>query len=172
MSGYLANACYTAEYPLLSRYPNMTPYKFVAKEGDDSRFFGSVLVFELEDEDGEKVMLVRAFNVPAESTIDVGTFFEKFLDHLEGVAKERGIKKIIVPGNSGAISNYGITNNYIRSNYVNDKTPITLKERFNFNRYDLTNSSYTAREVGVKNKLKKLSVSELPPIEESVRRTA
>ena len=150
MSGYLANACYTAEYPLLRRYPNVTPYKFVVpnESGDDKKLFGSVLAFELEEDTGEKIMLVRAFNVPNESEINIGKFIEDYLDRLTEVASARGITKIVVPSFAGAISNYQMTINHMSKNYISGKKPINLSKSFTFNGYNLTRNCYVARVVG------------------------
>ncbi|HCC22989.1 TPA: hypothetical protein DF272_02310 [Candidatus Falkowbacteria bacterium] len=152
MSGYLADVCYTKEYPLLTAYPNMVPYKFVAedKASKERSLVGSVLVFELTAKDGDKVMLVRGFDVPNESDFDIGTFIEKFLDNLEPVARQRGINKILVPGSSGAISNYGMTLSYIQSKFINDKSPVSLDGFFNFNGYNLTDNCYLARTIEIK----------------------
>ena len=159
MSGYLANACYTAEYPLLKQCSNLTPNKFIAgkEKLNNLELFGSDLIFELESAWGEKVMLVRAFNVPQEHIIDIGAFIENRLDCLEKVAWEKGIHKIIIPGDPGAISNYPMTINHMQKNYIKNKQPISLKEKFAFNgpQHDLTNNCYVAREVKIEQKIKK-----------------
>lgn len=148
MSGYLANACYTAEYPLLVKYPNVVPIKFVSGEegSTDVELIGSLLYFEIETESG-KALLARAFNVPNEAGLDIHAFIEQNLDRAAETAKKRGCKYVIVPGVSGAISNYPLTNNHIRQNYTENKTPLKLKERFAFNNYDLTQSCYVARTI-------------------------
>ncbi len=147
MSGYLADVCYTAEYPLLKKYPNVVPYKFISNNPDtgEAEFSGSVLVFELIDSNGNPSMLVRALNVPHENQIDIDSFIEQFLEKLADVGRKRGIKQILVPGNSGAVSNYQMTINHMRQNYSNGKQPVTLSEKFAFNGYDLTNDCYVAR---------------------------
>jgi hypothetical protein len=147
MSGYLANACYTKEYPLLSRHPNLVPYKFVVGEGEEKEFAGSVLIFEVDLPNGEKAMLVRAFNIPNESMFDVPKFFEKFVDELAKSGKKRGVSKILIPGTSGAISNYGITLNYLRSNYITEKSPVSLADKFAFNGYDITQNCFVVRSL-------------------------
>ncbi len=147
MSGYLADVCYTAEYPLLSRYPNLTPFKFVTNNPDtgEPEFIGSVLVFEVKSVGDKPSMLVRAFDVPHENEIDIASFIEQYLDKLAIVAKQRGITQILIPGNSGAMSNYQMTINYMRQTYTAGKSPVSLSERFAFNGYDLTNDCYVAR---------------------------
>jgi hypothetical protein len=105
------------------------------------------LVFEVEDEQGNSSLLLRALNIPDEKEIDVKVFTEKLLDNLEVVAKRRGIAQILVPGVSGAISNYQMTINHILESYVKGRKPVKLKDKFAFNNYDLTNNCYLARKV-------------------------
>lgn len=148
MSGYLANVCYTKEYPFLSRWKNVVPYKFVV-DNDLSgvEFVGSVLVFEVEDEHGATALLVRAFDMPEEEKYDVRFIIEQFLDKMATVAKKRGAKTVLVPGNEAAMSNYTMTKNHMLTRYVSEKTPVSLKNEFVFNGYDLTKNCYAARVV-------------------------
>ena len=148
MSGYMADVCYTKVYPLLKQYPGLVPYKFVSNpETEDSKFLGSTLVFQVEDADNQPVFLIRAFNIPQEQSIDIGNFFETFVDHLSSIAKKMGVKKIISAGTSGTISNYSITNNYVISKYVTGQKNVPLKNTFNFNGYDITNQCYLVRDI-------------------------
>jgi hypothetical protein len=147
MSAYLGNVCYSAENPLLSRFPNLVPYKFVMGGGKDKEFVGSLLVFELESLNGEKVLLIRPINIPNERMFDVGKFFEKFVNKLVVTAKKRGIKKILIPNDDGAISNYPMIRAYLRPKYLTGKAPVPLKERFAFNGHDITNRCFTVREI-------------------------
>ncbi len=147
MSGYLADVCYTDEYPLLKPRPNLIPHKLVTGEGQEAEFFGSYLIFELEEGNGDKVMLVRGFNVPDEASIDVAQFIESTLDKLEATARKRGMTKIVIPGLMGALTNYPLTKNYLYNRYIVAGQSIKLKERFNFNSYDLTEKCFVAREI-------------------------
>lgn len=147
MSGYLADVCYTAEYPLLKPRPNMVPHKFVDGEGEEAEFFGSFLTFELEEDTGEKVMLVRGFNVPNEATIDIASFIEEQFNRLEKTAQRRGTTKIVIPGLMGALTNYPLTKRYLLNRYIKGRTPITLKEEFKFNGYDLTENCFVVRTI-------------------------
>lgn len=147
MSGYLADVCYTAEYPLLQPRPNLIPHKLVVGEGREAEFFGSYLVFELEEDAGEKVMLVRGFNVPREANIDIVQFIETTFDRLAITSRKRGITKIVVPGIMGALTNYPLTKNYLYNRYIRGREAITLREVFAFNNYDLTNSCFTVRTI-------------------------
>ena len=149
MSGYLGDACYTAVYPLLVSYPNVIPYKFIVEDPstEESGLVGSVLVFELEQANGDPVLLVRAFNIPQEQGFNMEFLVEGFLDRIAKVAKARRKKRVLVPGLSGTISNYPITTNHINQKYVSGKSPISLVEEFTFNGYDLTNKCFVAREI-------------------------
>lgn len=150
MSGYLADVCYTAEYPLLKPRPELIPYKFVKNNGEEgAELIGSVLVFEVTDQSGEPCLLVRGFDVPQESAIDIATFIEKYLDKLADIGKERGKKKILIPGVTGAISNYQMTIHHLRSRYIDGQPRVTLKDQFNFNSYHLTDNCYVARDLTV-----------------------
>ncbi len=148
MSGYLADVCYTAEYPLLARHPNLVPYKFIAEQDSDNKeFLGSVLVFELEDADNNKVALLRAFDIPREHEVNVGEFIENFINKITPGLQARGVKKIIIPGNDGAISNYPLTISHMHKKYINGKSKISLAKSFAFNGYDITDNCYVAREL-------------------------
>ncbi|MFA5051843.1 MAG: hypothetical protein WC544_02145 [Patescibacteria group bacterium] len=149
MSGYLADVCYTAVYPLLKTHPEVVPYKFVGRDEstNEPKFIGSVLVFELEEANGDRALLVRGFDVPQEERIDIAKFIEQFMDQMATVAKQRGAKKVIVPGLNGATSNYRMTINHVDKNYRQGQQPVSLKQKFNFNGYDITDNCYTAREV-------------------------
>ncbi len=150
LSGYLGNACYTKEYPLLSRYENLVPYKFINESDPEKKeFLGSVLVFELEDADNNKVALLRAFDIPREHEVDVGEFIENFINKITPGLQARGVKKIIIPGISGAISNYSLTISHMQEKYIKDKPKVSLKDTFAFNGspYDITNNCYVAREL-------------------------
>ena len=148
MSGYLANACYTNQYPLLEIRPELTPYKFIDRtDPSNPEFIGSTLVFEVETATGEKAMLIRAFNVPNEKNIDIGSFIEQFIGKLEVVAKKRGIDKILYAGVSGADSNYPLIRQHLSGTYKKPENLVSLKERFDFNGYDVTNDSYIVRNI-------------------------
>jgi len=148
MSGYMADVCYTRVYPLLKTYPDLTPYKFISNsESENPEFVGSTLVFKVEGAIDQPVFLIRAFNIPNEQAVDIGKFFESFIDHLTPIARNMGIKKIIAAGTSGTISNYSATTNYIISKYVTGKEPVPLKTTFNFNGYDITNECYLVRNL-------------------------
>ncbi len=155
MSGYLPDVCYTKVYPLLKQYPNLTPYKFIDQsDPNNPEFIGSVLVFRVDSTENDSVFLIRAFNVPNEQEIDIGIFFEKFVDSLSQTAKELGVKKIIAAGTSGTISNYLLTQNYFIDKYVKGGINIPLKEKFDFNNtnnledsYDITKKCYLVRDL-------------------------
>ena len=145
MSGYLADVCYTAVYPLL-RNREVVPYKFVTVDPVTKlpKFIGSVLVFEVDTEDGEGALMVRGFDVPKEHDYEMSKFIEQFLDKMADLAKQRGKKRVLIPGNTSAMSNYSQTINHFR-NYYHESA--NLSERFDFNGYDLTNNSLVARTV-------------------------
>ncbi len=149
MSGYLADVCYTAEYPLLARHPNLVPYKFIAEQDSDNKeFLGSVLVFELEDKDNNKVALLRAFDIPREHEVNVGEFIENFINKITPGLQARGVKKIIIPGNDGAISNYSLTISHMHKEYIfNSQNRTSLGKHFAFNGYDITDNCYVVRKI-------------------------
>jgi len=147
MSGFLADVCYTEEKRLLQRFPNVIPFKFVVDDAfGNKNFIGSVLVFEVTDNKGDKVDLLRGFDVPQEDGFNIFKFIESFMDQLQSMAKKRGVKKIIIPGFVGAISNYSLTVNHMNKNYIKSENQVSLSERFSFNNYDITNDCYVARE--------------------------
>lgn len=146
VSGYIADVCYTKEYPLLKDRP-VTPYKFVVagETAEQGELGGSVLIFEVTNADGEQCLLVRGFDFRNEEQVNIPQFVEKFLDEMAVVAKKTGKKQVLLPGVTGAISNYPMTINHINSHYVREKQPISLNEEFRFNGYDLTNNCFVAR---------------------------
>ncbi|MDQ7020406.1 MAG: hypothetical protein Q9M91_01010 [Candidatus Dojkabacteria bacterium] len=151
LSGYVADVCYTGVYPLIDN-PNhkVIPFKFV-REGErgqgELKLDGSVLLFEVTLNDGSKALLVRGFNYPDEESIPIDNFIEWFLDETAKMAEKKGFKYVLVPGNTGAISNYSMTINHISSKYVNQKIPVTLNDTFDFNNYDLTSNTFIARTI-------------------------
>ncbi len=159
LSAYLANACYSREYPLLQWQPPayaaaqkvmppVVPYKFVRPSTEStSELMGSALLFELEAADGTPVLLVRPFNVPREDEIDIESFIERSLDHFAAVAKRRGCRRLLVPGVSGSISNYPRTYGYLQRMYCTDDRRTPLRHNFSFNGYDITNQCFVAREI-------------------------
>ena len=148
LAGYMANVCYTAVYPLLEEYPNVIPYKFVSSpESDNPEIIGSTLVFQIKTKKNEPVLLIRAFDVPDELTLNIGQFFENFVDSLSQTAKELGINKIIVAGTDGTISNYEMTKRYVIDKYVSGHKNIPLKEKFDFNENDITDACYLVRDL-------------------------
>jgi hypothetical protein len=146
MSGYLADVCYTKEWPLLSRWP-VTPYKFVTIEGGERKFIGSVLVFEVMDQENNLNLLIRAFDVPEETKYPIGDMIETFADKMCETAKERGATRVIAAGTPGAISNYQMTTHHVLSRYKKDENRVVLQEPFAFNDYDITNECYVMRRV-------------------------
>ncbi|MBI2338550.1 hypothetical protein HYU95_05200 [Candidatus Daviesbacteria bacterium] len=153
MAGYLADVCYTRVPNLLqtysgseSRHPLVIPYKFITGlESGDSRFVGSVLIFEVQTAKGEEALLVRALDIPKEGEIDISKFTESLLDKFADVAEIRGKKKVLVAGTAGTISNYSSITSYVINNYVHDKEPEPVSPDFDFNGYNITNKIYTAR---------------------------
>lgn len=146
LSGYIANACYSKEYPLL-KHRKVVPYKFVEENGGKREVVGSVLLFEVETSEGQQVLLVRAFNIPEEGKYDTAELFERFLDYCQGTAAALGKQLVLIPGLTGAVSNYSMVISHVTQNYIADKTPVTLKEPFTFNGYDLTRNCYVARKI-------------------------
>jgi hypothetical protein len=146
MSGYLADVCYTAEYPLLAPRPNLVPYKFVLGGEANPEFFGSVLIFEVDDASGNPCLLIRGFDVPNETQIDINQFIENFIDKMAEIGRARGKKRVLIPGNLGAISNYQMTLHHM-TQYLRPEVKVSLREPFRFNNYILTNDCYVAREI-------------------------
>jgi hypothetical protein len=74
---------------------------FVFTRGADAtaRNIGGAFVFNVRTEDGEKAYLIRGFN-PTQTTsleVDVGAFFEHFVDLVAARAAKNGVKRIVVP---------------------------------------------------------------------------
>lgn len=146
MSGYIANACYTNEQSMLRNW-EVTPYKFIDTTKDPAELVGTGLVFQVELENGEPALLVRAINIPNEDAYDMETFCEEFIDAIARVGQKTGAKKILVPGATGAMSNYQMTIGHLKSKYCEGQWPVSLSSYFAFNGYDLTSNVYVAREL-------------------------
>lgn len=146
LSGFFAQACYSAEKSLLANWP-VVPYKFIDRSKSPPEIIGTALVFELALDNGEQALLVRPINIPNETEYDVETFCEQFFDQIAGIGKKRGFNKVLVPKKDGAISNSAGIKRYIPAQYCTGKTPVTLSERFAFNGYDLTHDCFVVRSI-------------------------
>lgn len=146
MSGYIADACYTKEYPLLTHPLVPIPVKFVREDDGRKDFAGSMLFFEVGTASGEKALMIRALNYPQEDSINITSFTESIFDYARDIADKRGLGVVIVPGNQGALSNYQGVLEYVKSTYIDDKPKVILDSTFDFNGYDITNECFTVRE--------------------------
>jgi len=147
-AGYIANACYTAEHPLLNW--DVVPHKIVDVSSDFRDLIGSVLIFpNLATVEGNPALLVRAINIPIEQNIDISAFIETLLDKMLIAAKKMGAELVLLPGIKGAISNYDTAINHVSDTYVSPEKRVSLSETFAFNGrgHDLTNDCYIARSV-------------------------
>lgn len=107
-----------------------------------------MLVFEVVTETGENALLIRGFDIPHEESFDMSATIEAFINGLSETAITRGKTKILVPGVSGAVSNYSRTISHFYNNYSSDeRRNIHLSNRFDFNGYDLTQHCYVARDL-------------------------
>lgn len=152
-SAYLADVCYSAEYPLLEKRPSLIPFKFIIQDenGTIKEFFGSTLVFEVKDQSGNDCLLLRGFNIPNQGNINSAQVLEVFLDYLQEVGILRNKQAVLVPGNSGAISNYSPIINQVLNTYagsIHEENRRELAERFAFNGYDITKYVFVARICG------------------------
>lgn len=143
MAGYIGDSCYTRKYPLLRDRKNLIPFKIVLGVENGLQVpIGSALVFEVEDHEGIS-LLVRAFNIPGESDYDIQGILEAFFDNL----MDQSHKNILVPGLADAISNYPLTVHYVTNTYLRHNQPVTLKKKFSFNGYDITENCYVVRKM-------------------------
>jgi hypothetical protein len=55
------------------------------------------------------------------------------------------MKKIIIPGVCGAISNYAMALRHMNQNYIDGKSPISLSEEFSFNNYNSIDDYYIVK---------------------------
>ena len=149
MAGYCGGVCYTKVFPLLKQYPNLVPFKIVSENPTtgELEIIGSVLVFEVPDAEGKPIMVVRAFDVRDEATLNVETLFESFADHLATIAKARGITRIVAAGTGGTISNFPMITNYVLRRYVDGKPNVPIQGIFDFNGYNITNNLFLIRTV-------------------------
>ncbi|MFZ5392028.1 MAG: hypothetical protein ACOZAR_02425 [Patescibacteria group bacterium] len=154
VAAYIGDACYSKKVQYMSSYdgikgPLVMPYRIIVNR----EIVGSVLIFELKDEKGENdAMLVRAFNIPKHAKdFDMNELIENFLNELEPIAKEKGYRKIVVPGKSqsGSISNSEVIKNIFINTYTKEENKIELKQEFDFNGYPLKNDCYVAREIKI-----------------------
>jgi hypothetical protein len=148
MSWYIANACYTKVYPLLENRPTMTPFKLVKKLDDERReILWSVLVFDVENTNWEKCLLVRALNIPEENSIDVEKFAETFFDYLTNAIHGKWYTQILIPWIAWAIANYSRTIAYLKAQYIDQKEKVSLSQRFAFNWNDITENCFKVRDL-------------------------
>lgn len=147
MAGYIANVCITNEKDIVSRFQNMIPYKFVLSDGQNKSLEGSALVFEVPDNDGNPILLVRPFNIPNETGMSIPTVIEGFFDELEEVGRKRGKQAIVIPGSQNAQSNYMLTKNYYKKYTSDENNRVVLGENFAFNSDNITNNCYIVRTI-------------------------
>lgn len=147
MAGYLADVCYTKEVPLLSKWP-VVPYKIVTTNRvGEPEFIGSVLTFDVQDDQGNNCILIRAFNVPNETNYPIPSLIEAYIDKISLVAKKRGFSRIIAAKEAGAISNYQMTINYFQKKYGAEENKVNLNAPFKFNGNNITNDCISLREL-------------------------
>lgn len=150
LSGYYGEACFTRLYDMLKDWPNVIPHKLVINPNDaESReIVGSVLLIEATDDQGDKVIVVRAIN-PLDKVLNklqTQSFCDEVFDKAEEVGIERGAKKILVSGLPGTVSNREKINIYISLERYWD-TREKLSESLNFNQYELQNDCFLVREI-------------------------
>ena len=147
MAGYLADVCYTREVPLLSKWP-VVPYKIVTtNQVGEPEFIGSVLTFDVQDDQGNNCILIRAFNVPNETNYPIPSLIESYIDKISLVAKKRGFSRVIAAKKAGAISNYQMTINYFQKEYGAEENKVNLNAPFEFNGNNITNDCISLREL-------------------------
>ncbi|MFZ1721659.1 MAG: hypothetical protein WAU07_04090 [Microgenomates group bacterium] len=146
LSGYIANACYTAEKNILDDW-SVTPYRLVDETKQPAELIGNFLLFDVQLASGESAILLRALNIPEEHGYDIPIICEKIIDMASEVAKKKGATQVLIPGLKGAISNYGRTLLHMEMNYLLGKLPVSLATPFQFNGYDLTHNCFVARTI-------------------------
>ncbi len=131
-AGYLCQTCLRDKY-ILESNRGSTFFVFTRGEEPSERNIGGAFVFNVRTEDGEKALLIRGFN-PTQTTsleVDVGAFFEHFVDLLAARAAKNGVKRIVVPYDvySGrAQTNRPSVHAYIASKYYKDGSVTKLRK--------------------------------------------
>jgi len=146
LSGYVCDACWTAEDNIMERYPQVTAVVFVRGQGTpNERLCGATLVMKVRTLAGtggppEDVFMIRGFN-PLENTVahlNAGEFFEGFVDWLKGVARTEGVTKIVVPGGAvgGSQTNRPSIHTFVQTTYGRRPiVPLDSRSTTTFNGY-------------------------------------
>jgi len=153
-SGYMADACWTAQTNICIEFPNLTALILVQNPDDmkNERLAGATLILDAKTTDGEDVMIVRGFN-PQENIINqlqVEDFFEKTMDYLEEIARAKGVKKIIMPigqRSGGSMTNRPAVATYLQKYKDAQKVTLASEPETEFNGYDILNSCRLIREI-------------------------
>jgi hypothetical protein len=144
-AAFFSDTCMTSQSLLAKKHPWLTSLIFIQKPNSqrDKKLVGSCFIIEAKDEDGDKVLVIRANNL-LENTINqlsVEDFMDKLLQYIEEVAKEKDINQIALAldnHNAGATTNREKIFNYLDEKYNNNKI-IKLDGPYNVNYYDLQN---------------------------------
>lgn len=150
LSAYYSDACYTKVDPMLEKWPSLVPLKFVLnpEDKDAAKIVGAVLFIESKDADGQPVLIVRANN-PQDDSLrkwQAEAFCESIFDAAAEIAKERGIKRVLVSKKAGTTSNRYKINNYIGDNYK-DLAVVKLQESLAFNNLEIQDECVEVRGV-------------------------
>lgn len=97
-AGYLCQTC-VRDSNVLENHRGSRFFVFTRGADATARNIGGAFVFNVRAEDGEKAYLIRGFN-PTQTTsleVDVGAFFEHFVDLVAARAAKNGVKRIVVP---------------------------------------------------------------------------
>lgn len=144
-AGYVGEACYTRQFPLLKERPNLIPIMPILEENEERELSGSNLCFEVTANQGEKCLLLRAVN-PNDRLLDkvtTSSYCLAFIEYAKKVAKARGISRVIAPDGSGVISNRPGVTTFFQDYLNNSEEPevgdtVKLDEPFDFNGYNIT----------------------------------
>gem|GEM_PF-6723225 len=134
---YLCDTC-LRDRSILKTHDTAQFFLFSRGEEESCRNVGGSFVFTVTTDAGEKAYMIRGFN-PTQSTamqIDVGSFFEQFVDMLAMCARHEDIRYILVPYDrySGrAQTNRPAVMAYISDRYYKDGAEVKLTKHVHLN---------------------------------------
>ena len=151
LSGYYADACWTAVEDAMKKNPKMTACAFISNPGERKyrRLAGATLLIETTV-NGQKTMIIRGLN-PKQNLIErlsAEKFTEEFIEsYLMPIARAQGVSLIVCPlYNNAALTNRPAIEEYLKNKYK-EAARVKLDERVDFNGYNITGSCVVLREV-------------------------
>jgi|GEM_PF-6059384 len=142
LSAYIADACYSRVYPLLSQHLDVVPYKIIHQTNSGPRIIGSFLTFPVQLKTGEQAMLIRALNIPQGNQFDMPAIIKGIFQRMSAINANGNL--VLIPGIVGARGEYASVERALQD-LLEPQNQVSLSSVFDFNGLDLTDNCYVVR---------------------------